>query len=96
MRTLKVIAGDKGWHVEGSTSRKRVFQTKQSAIEAARKLARNEHIPLIVYSKDGKVTSVNSYQRGAKFRTILSANVKHTISNKRVRDSIAKVMAQNK
>jgi len=95
MANYHVVPHQEGWIVIGLNDKK-VFKTKSDAVQVARKIARAEKKPLIIYSKEWEVLSVNPYSGRFSKGKIMSANVKHTLSNIKVRNSIAKVMFERK
>jgi hypothetical protein len=56
MGRIHIISRDKGWAIkkEGALRASRVLQTKQSAIDNARKL-NNEGDDIVIHNKDGSV-----------------------------------------
>ena len=80
-----------GWKIKGAKEQK-IFRTKSNAVEVARIYAKRDHTSLIVYSREGKISSVNSFSNNQGTGRLLSANVKRKFSNKKVRASIARVI----
>lgn len=91
MKAYHVIANEGGWEVSGST-KNRVFKTKESAVTEARKIAVMDKIPIVVHSRDGRVTSVNYNSPKAGKIRVHSAHVKRTLNAKNVRNAIAEVV----
>ena len=64
-RNQHVIPAPKGWAVKRSGAQKatRVYQTQGEAVAAARKIAVNQKVELIIHGKDGKIRAKNTYGR---------------------------------
>lgn len=93
MTRIIVIPHEEGWKVIGLDEQK-VFKTKLSAVNMAKRVARDKHKPLIIQSKEGKVITVNSYRRNIDAGKIKTANGKRKLSNETVRNLIAEVMSE--
>ncbi len=94
-RKYHILPSAEGWIVRWiakGVGREKTFKTKDLAIaETKRKMSKEPGSQMIVHSKDGKVMSVHLGEIGYKVK---SANVKHRLNNKSVRNIIAKVMYQ--
>jgi len=88
-----VSPSEEGWKVIGLEGKK-IYKTKNSAVKAAKGIARLERKPLIIHSRDGKVSSVNSYRRTIATGRIMSANGHRKLSNERVRNIVAEVLLE--
>jgi uncharacterized protein YdaT len=62
-RNVWVVPHEKGWAVkrEGSKRAAEVFELKEKAVAAGRKLAKKHKTELIVQAKDGSIQSKDSY-----------------------------------
>jgi hypothetical protein len=95
MATYHVVSKDKGWKVVG-VKNETIFDTKKEAVAIARVYARSAEQSLVIHSKDGRVSSVNSYGKDLKSGKTLSANVKHRLDGETVKRSIAEVISKRK
>jgi hypothetical protein len=82
-----VLSGVDGWIIRGASGFK-VYKNKKNAVLAAKEMASKKKLPIVIHSKDGRVSSV-SY--GANSKKVQSANVKRRLNVKLVRNSIAEV-----
>ena len=85
-KSYHIVVSKNGWIIKGSPSNK-LFKTQKSAVIAAKEMASKKSLPVIVHSKDGKVTSVSISSNNK----VQSANVKRRLDTKKVRNSIAEV-----
>lgn len=62
-RNQHVVPHDDGWAVRGAGSRRAtsVHQTQQQAIEAARKIARNQRTELFIHGRNGRIRDRDSH-----------------------------------
>ena len=62
-RNQHVVPHDNLWAVKGAGNTKvtRVFNTQYDAINAARKIAKNQESELIVHGENGRIRSRDSY-----------------------------------
>lgn len=60
---LHVVRAKDGWAVkkEASTSRPSVYDTQRDAVEAGRKIARDQGILLVVHGRDGRILQRKDY-----------------------------------
>jgi hypothetical protein len=93
MENYHVVLSEKGWEIIGSIPI-RTFKTQREAIEKAREYASKKKNSVIVHSKEGKVLNVISFDEKLSSGELLSANVKHRLSDKNVRNSIAEVLSE--
>lgn len=63
MPNQHVVPHEKGWAVrgEGSSRAEVVTETKQEAVEAARKLAQAQRSELVIHGKDGRIQTKDSH-----------------------------------
>ncbi|MEK0317760.1 DUF2188 domain-containing protein [Cohnella sp. 56] len=63
MPNQHVVPHDKGWAVkgEGNTRATRVTDTKREAIDAARKIAKNQGAELVVHDREGTIRTKDSH-----------------------------------
>jgi len=63
MPNQHVVPHEKGWAVrgEGASRAEVVTETKKEAIEAARKLAKDQHAELVIHGKDGRIQTKDSH-----------------------------------
>ncbi|MDG0807970.1 DUF2188 domain-containing protein [Cohnella rhizosphaerae] len=63
MPNQHVVPHEKGWAVrgEGASRPEVVTNTKQEAVEAARKLAQEQRSELVVHGKDGRIQTKDSH-----------------------------------
>ncbi len=91
-RRITVTPITEGWKVKGNESEK-TFKTKANAVKAAKLSARAENSPLIVLNVSGKIETVSPFLGAKKEnKKVLIAKGNRKLSNKAVRETIAKVM----
>ncbi|WP_176210535.1 DUF2188 domain-containing protein [Salmonella enterica] len=58
-----VVKRDDGWAVRGENNTKDTSRhaTQQEAIDAARKIAKNQESELVIHGRDGKIRAKDSY-----------------------------------
>lgn len=58
-----VVPQDGKWAVKGDGNRRasKVTDTQQSAIEAARRIARNQGADVVIHGRDGRIRGKDSY-----------------------------------
>ncbi|AKG32942.1 DUF2188 domain-containing protein [Salmonella enterica] len=58
-----VVKRDDGWAVRGENNTKDTSHhaTQQEAIDAARKIAKNQESELVIHGRDGKIRAKDSY-----------------------------------
>lgn len=93
MENYHVVFNEKGWEIVGSMPN-RTFKTQKEAVQTAREYASKKKNSVIVHSKDGKVLDVISFDMKLSKGELLSANVKHRLSDKSVRNSIAEALSE--
>jgi hypothetical protein len=94
MENYHVVYQDKGWEVMGA-DKNLTFDTKQSAVVQAKRIALQEGKSVVIHTQDGKISSVVSNgRRFAKGQRIRSANVKGRLRAKNIRHSIAIAMSE--
>ncbi|MBW1616182.1 MAG: DUF2188 domain-containing protein [Deltaproteobacteria bacterium] len=84
-KKYRVIPNENGWTIQGSPTNEK-YKTKKNAVLVAKKIAFKKNKPLIIHSKDGRVTQV-SYQKNR----IRSSHIKKRLNPKLVRNTIAEV-----
>lgn len=60
-----VVPTDGGWAVRsaGSSRLTKVFSTQGEAIDAARRIAKNQRAELLIHGRDGRIREKNTYGR---------------------------------
>jgi len=91
-KSITVQPITEGWIVKGGRSEK-TFKTKVTAVKAAKLSAKVEDSPLIVFNISGDIETVSPYLSANKgIKKVLTARGSRKLSNKKVRETIAKVM----
>lgn len=64
-RNQHVVPTKDGWAVKGSGAQKatRVYGTQQEAIQAGRRIAKNQNSELLIHGRDGRIREKNTYGR---------------------------------
>ena len=93
MENYHVVLAEKGWEIVGAAT-PILFKTQKDAIEKAREYASKKKNSVIVHSKEGKVLDVISFDVKISKGELLTANVKHRLSDKKVRNAIAEVLSE--
>lgn len=68
VKAVHVVPSETGWKVQktGQEGVRRVFETKQQAVDFASALSRNKRVSLVIHSKNGRVEMKNGYGRNPK------------------------------
>ena len=64
-RSQHVVPSPAGWVVKSAGAKKatRVFHTQDKAIDAARRIARNQRTELVVHGRDGRIREKSTYSK---------------------------------
>jgi hypothetical protein len=64
-RNQHVVPTEGGWAVKGAGSARatRVFSTQHAAIEAGRRIAKNQKSELLIHRRNGRIREKHSYGR---------------------------------
>lgn len=64
-RSQHVVPSSDGWAVKSAGGKKatRVFTTQGKAIDAARRIAKNQGTELVVHGRDGRIREKSTYSK---------------------------------
>ena len=98
---IHVVPRNDGWIVrkEGTSRPTSVHQTQRDAVEAARKIARNQSGELVIHGRDGRIRDRDSYGADPmppRDREVLFPNKSASASEKAIKDAVSAVIQESK
>ncbi len=100
-KNIHVVPRNEGWIVrkEGAIQPTSVHQTQKDAVNAARKIARNQKGQLVIHGRNGRVRERNNYgadQMPPHDREVLLPYKPASASEKAIKDAVIAVMRESK
>lgn len=98
---IHVVPRNEGWVVrkEGATRATSVHETQKGAVDAARKIARDNKSEVVIHGRDGRIRDRDSYGRDPmppKDRAVLFPNRSASASEKAIKDAVRAVTRESK
>jgi Uncharacterized protein conserved in bacteria (DUF2188) len=94
---IHVVHRNDGWVVrkEGTSRATSVHQTQRDAVDAARKIARNQSGELVIHGRDGRIRGRDSYGTDPmplRYRQVLFPNKPASASEKAIKEAVSAVV----
>jgi len=98
---IHVVHRNDGWVVrkEGTSRATSVHQTQRDAVDAGRKIARDQSAELVIHGRDGRIRDRDSYGRDPMpphDRQVLFPNKPASASDKAIKDAVSAVVHNSK
>lgn len=90
---VHIVPRPSGWATvrKGSDRATGTYQTREEAIRAGRKIAKEGGTELIVHGRDGRIRESHSYDRSEGHRTVKPAPTRGHIDIRRIERAVEKV-----